>query len=72
MGGGLEDWFGMDLEKGKFCSLKMTCRAGAEPHYGLGGLGPPQAKGLPQKKKKKNLKKKKKKYNFYSYSLKNL
>jgi len=25
--------------------------AGAEPHYGLGGLGPPQAKGLPPKKK---------------------
>jgi hypothetical protein len=40
---------------------------GAEPHYGLGGLG----KGLPPKKKKKS-KKKEKKYNFYPYSLKNL
>jgi hypothetical protein len=35
-------------------------RAGAEPHYGLGGLGPPQAKGRPPKKKKKYKKKKKK------------
>jgi len=33
-------------------SLSMYMLSGAEPHYGLGGLGPPQAKGLPPKKKK--------------------
>jgi hypothetical protein len=52
-------------------NLLSLPKLGAEPHYGLGGLGPPQAQGLPPKKKKK-LKKKKKKYNFYPFSLKNL
>jgi hypothetical protein len=42
-----------------FYSKNVYPYPGAEPHYGLGGLGPPQAKGLPQKKKK-NLKKKRK------------
>jgi hypothetical protein len=32
-------------------SLSMYMLSGAEPHYGLGGLGPPQAKGPPPKKK---------------------
>jgi hypothetical protein len=43
---------------------------GAEPHYGLGGLGPPQAKGLSPKKKKKNIKKKIKKIIFNTFILK--
>jgi hypothetical protein len=53
-----------------YAPLREWLSGRGEATLWLGGLKPPQAKGLPQKKKKS--KKKKKKYNFYSYSLKNL
>jgi hypothetical protein len=44
-------------------TLEPILSSGAEPHFGLGGPGPPSQR-IPPQKKKKNLKKK---INFYPY-----
>jgi hypothetical protein len=49
----------MPVKVKRFCKVFMSLLAGAEPHYGLGGLGPPKPKGSPQKFKKKSKKKRK-------------
>jgi hypothetical protein len=46
--------------KGFIFFFFSSLASGAEPHYSLGGLGPPKKKGSPQKKEKKSKKKKEK------------